>query len=149
MKKERLMGAIVLGSIGLIANPVWSHGVKQNEKAASEDNHQMMSPRAGDQMGLSSQDLSAAQRSLNGQGFQPGNLDGVMDEQTQQAIAEFQQEKNLPITGTLDVATADQLGVTTHSPSSDESQLPEAEAAPQDRPEGDQGSSSGAESEAL
>jgi peptidoglycan hydrolase-like protein with peptidoglycan-binding domain len=42
-----------------------------------------------------------------------------MDNQTREAIADFQQSNNLPVTGTLDENTATLLGVETSSPSSE------------------------------
>ncbi len=49
---------------------------------------------------------------LDRQFFSPGCIDGVMGRQSRQAIAAYQLEKNLPVTGTLDDATKTSLGST-------------------------------------
>jgi putative peptidoglycan binding protein len=75
------------------------------------------SPRAGrsasepdEQMVVTPNDIRMAQQALRTKGFQPGN-DGKLDEQTQEALAKFQKQNNLPATGVLDEKTAAKLGV--------------------------------------
>ncbi|SEN46888.1 S41 family peptidase [Lihuaxuella thermophila] len=46
---------------------------------------------------------------LDALGFNPGRKDGYFDSQTQLAVKAFQKTKNLPTSGQLDTATADQL----------------------------------------
>ena len=75
------------------------------------------SPRAGrsasdleEKMVVTPNDIRTAQRALRAKGFQPGD-DGELDEQTQEALAKFQKQNNLPATGVLDEKTAARLGV--------------------------------------
>ena len=132
MRKERLMGAIVLGgSLGLIANPVWSHDLDRYGGVSCED--QASVPRADSgQESISSRQILEAQKQLDEKGFHPGNLDGVMDTQTAQAIIVFQQENNLPVSGTLDQETSEQLGIASNS------QLPDEQVGPQARLSGEE-----------
>jgi peptidoglycan hydrolase-like protein with peptidoglycan-binding domain len=51
------------------------------------------------------------EQKLRAMGLNPGNIDGVIDSETQSAIAEFQMEKNLPVTGTLDQQTVQELAM--------------------------------------
>ncbi|HWO42156.1 MAG TPA: peptidoglycan-binding protein [Candidatus Eisenbacteria bacterium] len=60
---------------------------------------------------LSANDIKNAQEALRARGHNPGSMSGQMDAQTQQAIREFQNANNLPVTGVLDQRTAQQLGV--------------------------------------
>lgn len=100
MKKQKLLGAIVLGSIGVLANPVWSHdGSRPGGSAAREDQTVPPSARSQGDMGLSAREVMAIEISLDKQGFHPGEIDGVLDNQTEQAIAGFQKQNNLPVTG--------------------------------------------------
>jgi len=55
-------------------------------------------------------DIRSAQQALRAKGLQPGD-DGRLDEQTQEALAKFQKQNNLPATGVLDEKTAAKLGV--------------------------------------
>jgi putative peptidoglycan binding protein len=75
------------------------------------------SPRAGrsasemeEKMVVTPNDIRTAQEALRAKGLQPGN-DGKLDEQTQEALAKFQKQNNLPPTGVLDEKTAAKLGV--------------------------------------
>ncbi|HTS75721.1 MAG TPA: peptidoglycan-binding protein [Bryobacteraceae bacterium] len=59
----------------------------------------------------SSATVSAAQRRLVREGFYKGNLDGILGPETAAAIREYQKNSNLNITGQLDPATLNSLGV--------------------------------------
>jgi peptidoglycan hydrolase-like protein with peptidoglycan-binding domain len=61
---------------------------------------------------VSSDDIKNAKEALKAKGIDPGPINGTMDSKTQQALRQFQQANNLPVTGTLDQATATKLGVT-------------------------------------
>lgn len=54
-----------------------------------------------------------AQHALIQRGYNPGPIDGSMDEATREALKEFQRDSNLEVTGTLNAATARNLGVET------------------------------------
>jgi putative peptidoglycan binding protein len=51
------------------------------------------------------------QQSLKSEGYDPGREDGVADDNTRQAIREFQQDKELAMTGVIDQRTAENLGL--------------------------------------
>jgi carboxyl-terminal processing protease len=54
-------------------------------------------------------DVKNMQIILDALGYNSGRKDGYFDGQTEQAVKEFQQTKNLPVTGQLDAKTAEQL----------------------------------------
>jgi Putative peptidoglycan binding domain len=66
---------------------------------------------------VSSENIKKAQDALKARGLNPGT-DGKMDAKTQQALRDFQKANNLPVTGTLDQRTAQQLGVSLEGQSS-------------------------------
>ena len=72
----------------------------------------MQHPRAGVEkdMVISSTEIKRAQEALKAKGHNPG-MDGKLDNQTQQALRDFQKANNLPATGVLDDKTAAKLGV--------------------------------------
>jgi peptidoglycan hydrolase-like protein with peptidoglycan-binding domain len=51
------------------------------------------------------------QERLRAQGVDPGSIDGVMGQQTQDALREFQRRNGLSETGQLDTRTAEKLGL--------------------------------------
>jgi hypothetical protein len=53
----------------------------------------------------------SAQDKLTRLGYSPGPIDGVMGGQTRDAIADFQNDNRLPVTGNLDTATVRALGL--------------------------------------
>ena len=56
-------------------------------------------------------DIKKAQEALKSKGHNPGSMDGVMGQQTRQAIRAFQKANGLKETGTLDGETAEKLGI--------------------------------------
>jgi len=79
-------------------------------------------------------DLSQAQRQLNGLGYQIGTVDGKAGAKTRTAIRDFQRDRGLPQTGTLDPATWTALNPPAARPepaeASPEKTLPRAVIAP-------------------
>lgn len=57
------------------------------------------------------QDVKKAQEALKDKGHDPGSMDGVMGQQTRQAIRAFQKANGLKGNGTLDAETAAKLGI--------------------------------------
>ena len=55
------------------------------------------------------------QAKLSNLGYYNGAIDGVFDDATINAIKDYQQDKNLAVTGNLDIATTTALGVTDNS----------------------------------
>ncbi len=68
-------------------------------------------------VGPEDRDTRVAQIALQAAGYNPGFRNGIMDTRTQEAIAAFQRDKGLPVTGMLDRNTFEHLkavsGVTT------------------------------------
>jgi peptidoglycan hydrolase-like protein with peptidoglycan-binding domain len=62
-------------------------------------------------LNLSSDEIKQIQNALKEKGHNPGSATGVMNEETREAIREFQKANNLSVTGTLDQETAQMLGV--------------------------------------
>jgi peptidoglycan hydrolase-like protein with peptidoglycan-binding domain len=60
---------------------------------------------------MSKDQIKKVEEALQAKGHNPGRVDGVMDNQTQAAIRDFQKANSIPITGTLDQQTAQKLGV--------------------------------------
>jgi peptidoglycan hydrolase-like protein with peptidoglycan-binding domain len=64
---------------------------------------------------MSTDEINKVKEALKAQGHNPGPMNGKLDAETQQALRQFQQANNLPVTGTIDSATAAKLGVTISS----------------------------------
>ena len=60
--------------------------------------------------------IKKAQEVLRDKGYSPGPVDGLAGPQTRSAIRKFQKSENLPVTGRLDVQTAEKLGVDAETP---------------------------------
>jgi peptidoglycan hydrolase-like protein with peptidoglycan-binding domain len=78
----------------------------------------MATPAAQDQAAKQKPELQSsrslvrdAQQALKSQGYYDGAVDGVMGQQTRDAVRNFQIAHRLPVTGQLDEATVKQLGV--------------------------------------
>jgi hypothetical protein len=66
-----------------------------------------------EKMVISPTDIRRAQEALRAKGLNPGD-DGKLDDETQEALAKFQKQNNLPATGMLDDKTLMKLGVDLH-----------------------------------
>jgi peptidoglycan hydrolase-like protein with peptidoglycan-binding domain len=126
MKNKRLIlsAAILGGTLGLAANPVWAQTVEKKSVPAAQDRiptkpsaDQALPPRASESKAgaaMSAQDIQKVQDALKAKGHNPGTT-GAMDDQTRDAIRAFQEANNLTLTGTVDEKTAAALGVTLSS----------------------------------
>ena len=126
MKNKRLIlsAAILGGTLGLAANPVWAQTVEKKSVPAAQDRiptkpsaDQALPPRASESKAgaaMSAQDIQKVQDALKAKGHNPGTS-GAMDDQTRDAIRAFQKANNLTLTGTVDEKTAAALGVTLSS----------------------------------
>jgi peptidoglycan hydrolase-like protein with peptidoglycan-binding domain len=56
-------------------------------------------------------EIKKVQESLRDKGYYHAHVDGVVGPQTREAIRQYQQAENLPVTGRLDGETAGKLGV--------------------------------------
>lgn len=63
------------------------------------------------QPALSQEKIKQVEQALKDSGHDPGVVDGVMDQQTREALISFQKRNNLPTTGQIDEQTAQRLGV--------------------------------------
>ncbi|WP_338473229.1 S41 family peptidase [Niallia sp. XMNu-256] len=61
----------------------------------------MINPDSELKLSSSSNEVQTAQKMLTALGFNPGREDGFFDEKTEQAVKEFQEQKNLEVTGIL------------------------------------------------
>jgi peptidoglycan hydrolase-like protein with peptidoglycan-binding domain len=111
MKTTPLLRAIVMGGgITLLANPVWAEGGSHSyDRNQAGYNNPSQSQTQSSQ--LNQQQTKQVQEALQEQGFDPGRIDGIMGSQTKQALSDFQRKKDLPVTGTVDEQTAEQLGI--------------------------------------
>jgi len=55
--------------------------------------------------------LLNAQKALKTEGYDPGPADGIMGARTKEALGLYQTDKGLPVTGELDEATLEKLGI--------------------------------------
>jgi len=55
--------------------------------------------------------VSAAQAELAKLGYYNGAIDGTLGDQTEAAIARYQEDRDLSVTGTVDAATLQSLGI--------------------------------------
>ncbi|HSE98994.1 MAG TPA: peptidoglycan-binding domain-containing protein [Blastocatellia bacterium] len=59
--------------------------------------------------------IRAAQTVLRDRGYYNGPINGTMNFQTRNALRRFQQDRNLPVTGDLDLRTAQALGIASNT----------------------------------
>ena len=116
-KKPVLTAMILSGAIGLASSPLWSQELP-GEKHQSNPN-QTRPGREQDTPGinqlgtpeLSRTDMRAVEEALKAKGYNPGKIDGMVDDQARAAIRKFQQDNGMSATGMVDQKTADRLGV--------------------------------------
>jgi peptidoglycan hydrolase-like protein with peptidoglycan-binding domain len=86
-------------------------------QAPPPDQSQVVPPvqSGADRMGIGMasavEDIRAAQMALKNRGYDPGEINGMVSSQTQQALRHFQAANNLPVTGVFDIRTQAALGV--------------------------------------
>jgi lipid-binding SYLF domain-containing protein len=61
---------------------------------------------------LSTSNIKNAQETLRDKGYYTGPIDGIIGPKTHSALREYQKAEGLPVSGNLDVQTAEKLGVT-------------------------------------
>lgn len=111
--KKTFFTAIVLGGTVGMAMPAWSQeapgGTRRPSQSQPGANENVPGTRAAAQE-LSRNDMKLVQQRLQEKGYDPGNTDGTADETTRAAIRKFQEDQGIPVTGTIDERTANQLG---------------------------------------
>jgi len=55
--------------------------------------------------------VSAVQSELEKLGYYNGAIDGILGDQTEAALARYQQDKDMSVSGTVDAATLQSLGI--------------------------------------
>lgn len=60
---------------------------------------------------LANAQVIALQQDLKTKGFYKGRLDGIMNASTKDAIRDYQQANGLPVTGRMDSAALEQMGI--------------------------------------
>ena len=117
-KKKPFLTAIILGgTVGLAPLPAWPQDVPRGTRQPNPEqsrpgaNENAPGTRAGAaQQELSTNDMKLIQQTLQEKGYPPGNVEGTADDTTRSAIRKFQQDQGIPVTGTIDERTANQLG---------------------------------------
>ncbi|MGH9325644.1 MAG: peptidoglycan-binding domain-containing protein [Terriglobia bacterium] len=66
---------------------------------------------SGSAVAWSKTNVKEAQRDLQSGGYYHGKIDGIAGPQTRAAIRQYQKAENLPVTGRLNTATANKLGM--------------------------------------
>ena len=79
------------------------------------DNENIPGMHQGGTQELSKSHMEVVQQSLEAEGYDPGRSDGVADNNTRQAIRDFQKNRELPMTGVVDERTAENLGLSWQS----------------------------------
>lgn len=77
-----------------------------NQAQASNNQQQVIQPSS-----LSKEEIRQVQMNLNKSGFDAKHVDGVWGQETEHALRNFQQAKQLPANGELDQQTLSALGV--------------------------------------
>lgn len=103
-------GAVVGGPVGavvggVVGGVVGNQGTDANGKVTSTDGTTRVA--SGNQDGT----VRSAQAALNQQGYSVGSVDGQWGPNTQSAVRQFQADRGLTQSGTLDAATLAALGV--------------------------------------
>lgn len=119
MRKSKLISRAMFigGTVALLAGPAWSQEApgerRQPDKSLTRpgDNENIPGTRDQGTVELSKNDMRIVEEALKAKGYNPGKIDGVVDDTNRAAIRSFQKDKSLPVTGTVDKRTADELGV--------------------------------------
>jgi hypothetical protein len=102
----RRFSGIVIGSVFMV-------GAAAQCLAASRDhrmNHTVQSAAEENRLAFLGRDnIKESERVLREGGYNPGPIDGVVNDQTRQAVGDFQRRNRLNVTGVLDDQTIDKL----------------------------------------
>ena len=122
VNKSLLTAAIITGSLGMAPGLIQADGDKwrYDEPRAEGPAYQ---PRSGDDSSLAphigdseqemmtESDAMRLEEALVQRGYDPGSVDGMIDNDTRAAIQEFQDDHQLAVTGIIDEKTGELLGV--------------------------------------
>ena len=117
MRKSRLISRAMFigGTVALLAGPAWSQEApgerRQPDKSLTRPGDENIPGMQQGTVELSKDDMRKVEEALKTKGYNPGKIDGVVDDTNRAAIRSFQKDKSLPVTGTVDKRTAQELGV--------------------------------------
>ena len=117
MRKSRLISRAMFigGTVALLAGPAWSQEApgerRQPDKSLTRPGDENIPGMQQGTVELSKDDMRKVEEALKTKGYDPGKIDGVVDDTNRAAIRSFQKDKSLPVTGTVDKRTAQELGV--------------------------------------
>src|SRR6476620_1017723 len=119
MRMHRLISRAMFigGTVALLAGPASSQEAPGERRQPDRnltrpgDNENVPGMRGQGTIELSKDDMRKVEEALKAKGYDPGKIDGVVDDANRAAIRSFQKDKTLPITGTVDSRTAQELGV--------------------------------------
>jgi peptidoglycan hydrolase-like protein with peptidoglycan-binding domain len=116
--KTTVVAAFLLGgTVGLAAHPVMAQEApgetRQPDRQLTRpgNNENIPGMQQGGTQELSRSDMEVVQQALEDKGYGPGRKDGIADDNTRQAIRDFQRDGELPMTGVIDQRTAENLGL--------------------------------------
>ena len=149
MIDEPTLGALQIKSAtGSTSNPETSGNVRNSQLPLPENQPPQAIPRTQQSAGdigvgptaFDIEDVRQAQMALKNRGYDPGEMNGMISSQTQDAIRQFQTANSIPVTGKLDQQTQAALGISIKGTDQNERRAkpggPSAESEPQpeDRP---------------
>ena len=117
MRKRRLISRAMFigGTVAVLAGPAWSQEApgerRQPDRNLTRPGDENIPGMQQGTVELSKDDMKKVEEALKAKGYDPGKIDGVVDDANRAAIRSFQKDKTLPITGTVDSRTAQELGV--------------------------------------
>ena len=117
MRKSKLISRAMFigGTVALLAGPAWSQEApgerRQPDRNLTRPGDENIPGMQQGTVELSKDDMRKVEEALKTKGYDPGKIDGVVDDANRAAIRSFQKDKTLPITGTVDSRTAQELGV--------------------------------------
>jgi peptidoglycan hydrolase-like protein with peptidoglycan-binding domain len=130
LRSSLFAAVIISGSLGLALSsaaaemgPRDSYELQTDRYPTKIEDDQSLAPGVPgvteeNNMAMSREDTIAVEEALAANGFDPGVVDGFMDNDTRAAIREFQKDNDLVITGAVDKNTAQLLGIAASESSS-------------------------------
>ena len=117
LHKIALAGALA-GSLGFVPTLARANDMHRYDSRKSVGDDGALTPFVpgvtadpNDSSQMSKQDAKQMEQTLANDGYNPGAIDGVIDDQTQAAISEFQADHDLAVTGIVDAETGELLGI--------------------------------------
>lgn len=85
--------------------------IRHSPMSEGSQSHDQFSNQVGlENLKVHAVDIAKAQQLLNDKGYAAGKPDGKIGPKTRQAIAQFQKDMNIPVTGRLNAETMEKLG---------------------------------------